>query len=162
QGQLKMRPEDAVLAQRLALDDVIRQLQQTIGANEVKMIEYRAKFREDHPRLQQVQELLEQSKKALRDRVNQLVGPEGMTGANLGRVYGTDPMQQKLLGDMVNAKADLLAAETKLSSLNEQRTTIRQALSELPKEQLKLAELNRSAEVTKQILSDTERNLHSI
>ncbi len=162
QGQLKMRPEDAVLAQRLAIDDVVRQLQATIGLNEVRMIEYRAKFREEHPRLQQVKILLEQSRQALRDRVSQLIGPDGYTRANLGRLYGTDPMQQKLLGDMVNSKADLLAAETKIASLHQQEAAIKKSLAQLPAEQQRLTELNRSAEVAKNILSDTERNLHSI
>lgn len=162
QGQLKMKPEDAVLAQRLALDDTIKELQTAIGTDEVKLIELRSKFKENHPRIQQLQMVLDHARNALHERVAALVGPEGLNRAITGKVYVTDSMQQKLMGEMVDAKADLLAAQTKLSSLISQKLAIKQDLNELPTQKLKLAELERAADVTKQILTDTERNLHSI
>lgn len=162
QGQLKIKPEDAVVAERLALDEEVRGLQRTIGEGEVQLLGLRAKFRESHPRIQQTLLVIGQARKALRERVRELVGEIGANTAVENQVYTTDPVQQKLLADMVNFKADLMAETTKLSSLNQQLAATRQKLSELPTQQLRLAELMRSAEVSKQILSDTERNLHSI
>lgn len=162
QGQLRIKPEDAVAAQRLALDDQVRELQSTIGKGEVRLLEYKTKFRENHPRVLALRNMIDQSKQALRERVVSLVGQSGLAASSGNRAYNTDPMQEKLLSDMVTAQADLLGCETKLTNLNAQAQSTRQVLSVLPAQQVKLAELTRAADVSKQILTDTERNLHSI
>jgi Mrp family chromosome partitioning ATPase/uncharacterized protein involved in exopolysaccharide biosynthesis len=161
QGQLKISPEHALRTQKIASDPEIKELQVAIGSGEVKLIELRTKFKEEHPRIQQIKEVVAAARKSLRERLRYLLGDDSESQLD-NSAYTTDPVQQKLMGDLVDAKARLLSEQVKLTSIQQEIDSYKAKLAELPAEQLKLAELSRSNDVAKQILSDTERNLHSV
>lgn len=161
QSQLKISPDSVIMAQRLSRDEEIKGLRLKIAADQVRYIELQAKLRPEHPRMQQLQNMLVSTKGALKERITALMGTGAGSAESEMQLLVEDPVQQKLMADMVDARAEEISQETEVQSLTEALNNTRAKLKEVPAQQLKLAELTRAAEVASRTLSDTERNLHS-
>ncbi|HEY9870098.1 MAG TPA: hypothetical protein V6D08_13105 [Candidatus Obscuribacterales bacterium] len=160
QSQLKVSPEDAMLAQRLNLDETVKGLKTKIAADEIRLVDFSTKLKDAHPRIQQLKLSIAESKEALRERVRSIIGDAGWQDPG-ARLYADDPVQQKMLSDMINSRADEIAQETALTTLRTELAAAQARLADVPDKQLKLAELLRAVDVTKQAVSETERNLQS-
>lgn len=159
ESKLKIKSEDVVASQKLALDDQVRALQLKLADEEVRYVDYKSKLRETHPRMVQLRLSIEQLHDALKNRIFELVGANDANVESL--LSAKDPVQQRLLGDLVSAKADEISEQSRLSTYESQAQEANAKMASIPDKQRILAELKRQEDIATQVLSDTERNLHS-
>lgn len=159
QKQLGFGPEDVLAVEKLNSDEEVHTLKHTIADTEVKLIELRSKFQEEHPRVKRLKAILADAKKELADRYSALIGRveskfDGMSGEN--------EVQQKLLDDMVTAKSDIVTLESKKQSLVSYHKEIDAQLQQVPDKQITFAELERKDELASASLAAIERELQRI
>ncbi|MGH9550417.1 MAG: GumC family protein, partial [Terriglobales bacterium] len=159
QKQLGFGPDDVLMIEKIANDEVVNHLKKTISETEVKLIELRSKFQEDHPRVKRMKAIMEDAKKEIQNRYSVLVGKVE------GQFEGISPeneVQQKLLDDMIEARSDIVTLESKRASLQEYLQQIAEQLVGAPIKQQELGEIERQDELATGSLAAIERELQRI
>lgn len=161
QGQLGMSPEQAMAMQTLAEDDVLTGLRKKVAEDQVQLIDAKAKFRDEHPRVQQLNLSMSRSKTAMQERIKALLnGREASIGSELD-ISPNDPVKQQLIADIVRARSDELA-ETQGVAMMEQAILDQSAkLSALPDTRSRMSELERRVHLASEELNDAEKKLQN-
>jgi polysaccharide biosynthesis transport protein len=175
--QLGFGPESVVAVQKLADDEIMRGLRQSIAETEVSLIHLRSKYQDEHPKVKRLKASLEEAKKGMAARYTTITGrPEfkesfmtsggggsssGSGGSAGGSGGGMSP-QTKMIEDMAEASTGIASMEAKLASLSSSLAAVKSKLASVPAKQLELADIHRADELATNSLTAIERELQRI
>jgi uncharacterized protein involved in exopolysaccharide biosynthesis/MinD-like ATPase involved in chromosome partitioning or flagellar assembly len=159
QQQLGFGPDDVLAIEKISNDEVVNSLKQTIAKTEVQLIELKSKFQDDHPRVKRLRAVLDDAKLEMKSRYAVLIGK---VDPKFDGISANNDVQHQLLSDMVGARTDMVAGISKLDSLKESLAQLNSRISLLPKEQERLADLQREDELATNTLAAVESELQRV
>jgi capsular exopolysaccharide synthesis family protein len=132
---------------------VIDRLQAQLATQEVELMNLKMRYTEDHPRVKETRQMIENTKARLNAEVNKTFKLEN---APASLEY------QFITGDISRYEAERMAAEARRRALEGLLRRARTELADVPARELKLAELNsRVAEAQKRYDAIAERQFQS-
>ena len=159
QKQLGFGPQDVLAVEKISNDEVINHLKMTIASTEVKLIELKSKFQDEHPRVKRLNAVLADAKAEMANRYAALIGKVDPKFEGISR---DSEVQHELLNEMVQASTDVVAGESKVQSLSESLDSLNSRISILPAKQRELADLQRQDELATNTLAAVESELQRV
>jgi Mrp family chromosome partitioning ATPase/uncharacterized protein involved in exopolysaccharide biosynthesis len=159
QKQLGFGPEDVIAVEKITNDDVVKNLKQTIAETEVKLIELRSKFQDEHPRVKRLRAVLDDARKEMENRYSALIGK---VDPKFDGLSPDDAAQHGLLEDMIQARTEVVLGESKIESLKESLDKLSEQISAIPDKQAAYADLTRKDELATTTLAAIESELERI
>jgi Mrp family chromosome partitioning ATPase/uncharacterized protein involved in exopolysaccharide biosynthesis len=157
--QLGFGPDDVMAVEKISNDEVVNNLKQTIASNEVKLIELKSKFQDDHPRVKRLKGILADARKEMADRYSSLIGK---VDPKFDGISPSNDAQHELLGDMIEANTEVVVGESKIVSLKESLNALNAKVEMLPKMQQELDDLQRQDELATNTLAAVESELQRV
>ncbi|MBS1955890.1 MAG: hypothetical protein JST89_17025 [Cyanobacteria bacterium SZAS-4] len=159
--QLGFKAGDVMSVDALTKDSILKGLRDTIAEYEVKLVDLRAKYQEEHPKMKRLRAALEEAKQAMAKRSRDLIGTTDPEVAQ--NLASTDSdVRGKMLEEMVNLQADQVASELRLVSLQKVMGEVKSKLAQVPKQQVGLSELVRADSVATDSLAGVEKELQNV
>lgn len=174
QKQLGFGPESVVAVQKLADDEIMRGLRQSIAETEVNLIQLRSKYQDEHPKVKRLKGTLEEAKKGIEARYTTIMGHPGYKesmitgnigggGSGSGSSNGvSESAQSRLIADMAECSTGMASNQAKIASLQSSLGAVRAKLASVPARQLELANIHRADELATNSLTAIERELQKI
>lgn len=159
--QLGFGVNDVMSVDTLSKDNVLKGLRDTIAQYEVKLVDLRAKYQEEHPKMKRLRAALEEAKQAMVNRSKELIGKSNELLFS-DSVSADSTVRSKMLEDMVQIQADDVASTQRLISLKAVLGTIKAKLAQVPKQQVGLSELVRADAVATDSLAGVEKELQNV
>lgn len=157
--QLGFKGNDVMSVDALAKDGILKGLRATIAEYEVKLVDLRAKYQEEHPKMKRLRAALDEAKQAMANRSKELIGSNSNS---LSPDLGDSEVRGKMLDDMVQIQANEVASTQRLASLQSVLSTIKGQLAQIPKQQVGLSELVRADAVATDSLAGVEKELQNV
>jgi polysaccharide biosynthesis transport protein len=160
EGHLGVNADDALAVGEMANDPIFAQTKKKLAELEFEYSELGTNYRPEHPRMRQLQALIEQLKEACRQRLTAILGDAGVHGgaAHNSALSRVSPDMMK---EMVAARAEETAQEHLIANLQNNLSEVGQQVSKLPEKELTLADLLRAQKVIFDRISMIEGNLSS-
>lgn len=159
QQQLGFGPDDVMAVEKISNDEIVNNLKQTIASTEVKLIELKSKFQDEHPRVKRLKAVLETAKTEMAARYALLIGK---VDAKFEGISKDNDAQHQLLGEMIEASTEVVAGQSKIQSLKQSIVELNERMSALPKKQQELSDLQRQDELATNTLAAVESELQRV
>lgn len=161
ENQLGFKAGDVMSVDALTKDSILKGLRDTIAEYEVKLVDLRAKYQEEHPKMKRLRAALEEAKQAMAKRSKDLIGTTDEKVAQ--NLASTDSdVRGKMLEEMVNLQADDVASTLRLESLKKVLGEVKGKLAQVPKQQVGLSELVRADSVATDSQAGVEKELQNV
>lgn len=159
--QLGFSGSDVMNVDALAKDTILKGLRMTIAEYEVKLVDLRAKYQEEHPKMKRLRAALDEAKQAMANRTKELIG-SAASNTNISSDLGDSEVRGKMLDEMVQIQASEVASAQRLASLQSVLASVKGKLAQIPKQQVGLAELVRADAVATDSLAGVEKELQNV
>lgn len=159
QTQLGFGPDDVLAVEKISNDEVVKGLRQTIADAQVKLIELKSKFQEEHPRVKRIRSVLDDAKKDMEARYSALIGK---VDPKFEGISENHEIQHQMLMDMVQARAETVIGNSRIQSLQNSLSAVKSRLAAIPEKQQEFADLNRRDELATNTLAAVESELERV
>lgn len=153
--------EDVMTVDAISKDEMLIGLRKTIAEDEVKIVDLSSKYQEEHPRMKRLRSAVNAAQQSMATRLKELMGKQS-PNLTSEPVAASSHIRDEMLGEMVQLKAEQVADKQRQAALEKMLLGINGKLSQVPSQQLGLADLVRADEVASSSLTAIEKELQTV
>ncbi|MBX9879517.1 MAG: hypothetical protein K2Y22_13735 [Candidatus Obscuribacterales bacterium] len=154
-----VHPSEALKVEGLSQDAMVFQLKQSIADGEGRYNELAMRLRPEHPQMRQLRRMIEQDKRRLTNRYRKLLGANEVALESEAD-SSVEGVKARMLEQLIAALPERIVLETRIGLLQGSLVQARKQLTNMPAEQVQLAELMRAEQIAIETVSETEKSLN--